>query len=99
MDVALSVFGAAFAALCVWLTVRVVNRRERWAKWTAAMLLVVLSYPVSVGPVSWISAHGWISVKVSAMLHSFYAPLAYLQTHSELIGRWMFWYEQLWVGD
>ncbi len=25
----------AFAAFCVWLAVRLVNRRERWTKWTA----------------------------------------------------------------
>ena len=31
----------AFAAFCVWLTVRIVNRRERWAKWTAAATLLM----------------------------------------------------------
>ncbi len=35
---ALSVSVAAF---CVWLLVRIVNRRERWAMWTAAILTVV----------------------------------------------------------
>ena len=35
----------AFAAFCVWLTVRIVNRRERWAKWTLA---VVVGMPVLV---------------------------------------------------
>jgi hypothetical protein len=31
--------------------VRIVNRRERWAKWTAVGLLVVLiGYPLSSGP-------------------------------------------------
>jgi hypothetical protein len=28
----LAVFCVAFAAFCVWLGVRIVNRRERWAK-------------------------------------------------------------------
>jgi multisubunit Na+/H+ antiporter MnhE subunit len=41
MDLALSIFGVAFAALCVWLTVRIINRRERWAKWTLAAALVM----------------------------------------------------------
>ena len=54
MDVALAVFGVAFAAVCVWLTVRIVNRRERWAKW---MLAVVVGLPVlyvaSFGPACW----------------------------------------------
>lgn len=51
MNVALGIFGVALAAFCVWLTVRVVNRRERWAKWTAAALVLVLvGYPLSAGP-------------------------------------------------
>ena len=36
MTLFLSTLAVAFAALCVWLTVRIVNRRERWAKWTLA---------------------------------------------------------------
>jgi hypothetical protein len=49
--VALSV---AFAAFCVWLTVRIVNRRERWAKWTAAGLIALIVYALSVGPAIWL---------------------------------------------
>jgi hypothetical protein len=29
----------AFSAFCMWLAVRIVNRRERWAIWTLAGLL------------------------------------------------------------
>jgi hypothetical protein len=43
MGIGLSIFGVVFAALCVWLTVRIVNRRERWAKWT---LVVIVGLPV-----------------------------------------------------
>ena len=53
-----SVLGVAFAAFCVWLVVRIVNRRERWAKWTlvaAAVGLLVL-YVASLGPACW-----WLS--------------------------------------
>jgi hypothetical protein len=32
MVLVLSIFGVSFAAFCVWLTVRIVNRKERWAK-------------------------------------------------------------------
>ena len=45
----------ACAALCVWLTVRIVNRRERWAKWTVVGLSLVLAYPLSFGPACWIA--------------------------------------------
>jgi hypothetical protein len=55
MDLALSTFGISFAAFCVWLTVRIANRGERWAKWTLAAVLI-LAYPVSFGPACWISS-------------------------------------------
>jgi hypothetical protein len=55
MAVALAIFGLAFAAFCVWLTVWIVNRRERWAKWTLAAVLVGLPvlYVLSFGPACW----------------------------------------------
>jgi hypothetical protein len=51
MAVVFLAFGVAFVAFCVWLGVRIVNRRERWAKWTLATLtgLPVL-YMLSFGP-------------------------------------------------
>jgi hypothetical protein len=51
MATALSIFGLAFAAFCVWLIVRVVNRRERWAKWTLAVVIgLPVVYLASFGP-------------------------------------------------
>jgi hypothetical protein len=50
MAIAFGIAGVAYAAFCVWLTVRIVNRRERWAKWTLAAVLVSLAmYLASVG--------------------------------------------------
>ena len=44
----------AFAAFCVWLTVRIINRRERWAKWTLAIVVgLPVLYVVSFGPACW----------------------------------------------
>jgi hypothetical protein len=40
MTIVLPALAIAFAAFCVWLAVRVYNRRERWAKWTALGLLI-----------------------------------------------------------
>jgi hypothetical protein len=54
----LPAFGIAGGAFCMWLAVRIVNRRERWAKRTAVALAVVLFYPLSFGPACWIA--GWI---------------------------------------
>jgi hypothetical protein len=51
------VIGAAFAALCIWLTVRIINRRERWAKWTlaAAVIGLPMLYVASFGPACWLT--------------------------------------------
>ncbi len=39
----LQVLGAAFAAFCVWLAVRIVNRRERWAIDLAIYLAIAVA--------------------------------------------------------
>lgn len=53
MTLLLPTLGVAFAAFCVWLTVRIVNRRERWAKWMAVGLSIVV--PFSLYAVAYIS--------------------------------------------
>jgi drug/metabolite transporter superfamily protein YnfA len=53
MAVALSIFGVAFAAFCVWLTVRIINRRERWAKWTVVALTAFAAIALLVQPPTW----------------------------------------------
>ena len=60
MMILLPALGVTFAAFCVWLTVRFVNRRERWAKWTSVGMLASLPliYVLSVGPaVAWNRSH------------------------------------------
>jgi hypothetical protein len=57
MNVLLPVLAVAFAACCVWLAVRIVNRRERWAKWTlAAVAGLPVLYVASIGPACRIAA-------------------------------------------
>jgi|GEM_PF-1100265 len=54
MGIILPSVSAAFAAFCVWLTVRIINRRERWAKWTlAATVGLPVLYVLSFGPACW----------------------------------------------
>ena len=51
MTILLPAIAVAFAASCVWLTMRIVNRRARWANWTLA---AAVSLPVIyVGIVFW----------------------------------------------
>jgi hypothetical protein len=40
MAILLSVLNLASAAFVIWLAVRIVNRRERWAVWTAVVLVM-----------------------------------------------------------
>src|SRR5579872_6401276 len=76
MVILLSALGVAIGAFCVWLIVRIVNRRERWAKWTAVVLIVVfVVYPLSIGPACWLERRGWIPRRVTDCA---YAPLFYL---------------------
>jgi cytochrome bd-type quinol oxidase subunit 2 len=57
MSPVLPIVGVAYAAICVWLTVRIVNRREKWAKQTAAVVAFVpILYVLSFGPVCWATA-------------------------------------------
>ena len=48
-----ALFGVALAAFAVWLGVRIINRRERWAEWIALVLVLV----IGIYPMSW----GWLS--------------------------------------
>ena len=57
MSIVLPAVGIAFAAFCVWLAVRIINRRERWAKWTlAAAIGTPALYVASFGPACWVSS-------------------------------------------
>ncbi len=49
----LTTLAVTFAAFCVWLTVRIVNRKKKpgWRFWTATALVVAsIGYPASYGP-------------------------------------------------
>jgi hypothetical protein len=57
MAIAFLFAALAFSAFCLWLAVRVVNRRERWAKWTlAAIVALPVLYIASFGPACWITS-------------------------------------------
>ena len=60
MAIVLPTFAVAFAAFAIWLTVRIVNRRERWAKRTAAGLVVAVAYLICLHPIMWMCEHGFL---------------------------------------
>ena len=53
--IVVGVLAVAYAAFCIWLMVRIINRRERWAKWTLA---AILGYPVLLS--AWIAIVDWL---------------------------------------
>jgi hypothetical protein len=69
---------AALGVFYFWLIIRVINRRERWAKRTAAALTLValvLGYPASIGPAVWLASRGYISSASWENASQVYAPV------------------------
>jgi hypothetical protein len=58
MTILLPTLAVAYAAFCIWLTVRIVNRRERSVKWTLVARVVgpPVLYVLSFGPACWLAA-------------------------------------------
>jgi hypothetical protein len=91
MALALLTFGVAFAAFCVWLTVRIVNRRERWAK---RMLAIAVCFPVlyalSFGPACWLFSRRWMSIEA---IEFAYSPILWTHAHGPtFIAKVVGWY-------
>jgi len=51
-DVAIGTLGVLFAAFCLWLAVRIINRRERWAIRVAVSCAVVFVIAVGLAALS-----------------------------------------------
>jgi hypothetical protein len=99
MEVALEIFGVAFAACCVWLGVRVYNRRERWAKRTLFVLTIAvpLLYFLSVGPAQWIISRKMLSQDAIAHVTMFYGPTdRFYRAAPQPIKDVIDWYLDLW---
>jgi hypothetical protein len=73
MTIVVPALGMTVAAFAVWLEVRIVNRRERWAKRTAlGFVATLIAYPLSFGPVCW--AHSRM-LAGTAVIEVVYAPI------------------------
>jgi hypothetical protein len=97
MALALLIFGVACAAFCVWLTVRVVNRRERWAKWTLNVMGLPVLYVGSFGPFIWLSDHQLLTDGTSLPVVSrVYVPIIFAGRVSYTFRCAMDWYVSFW---
>ena len=95
MTMLISLRGVALAAFAIWLTVRIVNRRERWAKRTAAALvLLFFVYPLSIGPALRLNhlCGEW------QFVYAIYDPLLWIGHHGpRFVGEFLYGYCGLWV--
>jgi hypothetical protein len=105
MIILLPALAIAFAAFCVWLGVRVYNRRERWAKWTLGVTVLGLPvvYVLSFGPACSLitDCDGSAAVEV---LPAVYYPILWLDRNSRDEGSGRFaascaWYAGLFRTD
>jgi hypothetical protein len=98
MTILFPTLAIAFAAFCVWLTVRIVNRRERWAKWTLAFVIgVPVLYVLSVGPAAWLNTRQLIPEPLNSARRHFYYPIHWLECNGpEPFDRVVTWYAHLW---
>ena len=82
-----------------WLTVRIVNRRERWAKWTlAASLALAAAYPLSIGPLQWLDQRSPLPGWADKPIEIIYTPLSWTIQRSEIASAAVDWYIDLWLG-
>jgi hypothetical protein len=98
MALAILTFGIAFAAFCVWLTVRIVNRRERWAKWAlAAAVGLPALYILSFGPACWITGQ---TNHAARYVSPTYKPICLLLSHiPQRITQAVRWYAAVLAPD
>jgi hypothetical protein len=99
MEMAFRIIVLTLTAICLWLGVRVYNRRERWAKWTlAAVVCLPVLYIGSFGPACW-----WFSPGIGVTGDCVVAPAIYLPIgrvyleadHDGVISHAIAWYGTL----
>jgi len=72
MTILLRVLPVAFAAICMWLAVRIVNRREQWAIRVAVPLAAVVAYPLGLFPACWLVGNKILSARIVGAVYEPY---------------------------
>ena len=91
----LIVAGVAFVATCIWLMVRIINRRERWSKWTLAIVVgVPVLYSAAFGPACWITSRTDCG---AAELAIAYKPITWAMSpdNDSTVSHLMNWYAEV----
>jgi hypothetical protein len=95
MMIILPALAVAFAAVCVWLGVRVYNRRERWAKSMLALCVgLPMLYVASFGPACWWTAPRFYpTIGPARLAPRIYLPLDHIRSRGpKIVGAALNWY-------
>jgi hypothetical protein len=93
----ISAYAMTIVATGAWLGVRIINRRERWAKWMAGLLVgSCVGYPLSVGLFSWLLQRGMLPGWAYVVFDSYYYPFVLFLSTSETGTAFIQWYIKLW---
>ncbi|MBI3863745.1 MAG: hypothetical protein HY290_17800 [Planctomycetia bacterium] len=94
MSILLPALAAACAAFCLWLIVRIVNRRERWAK---RMLTVVVGVPalyvLGFGPTCWLVDRGFLAARPAAV--AYFPILKFIYFSDSSASKSIEWYARI----
>jgi hypothetical protein len=99
MPIIITALAVTFAAFVVWLTIRLINRRERWAR---RLLIGIIAgapvlYVLSLGPTVYITTRQQVSAEINESIATFYAPLVWIAEHGPApIHDALWWYSELW---
>ena len=92
MNIILPTLAVAFAAFCVWLTVRIINWRERWARQTlAGVVSLPVLYVLSMGPAFYLA--DWLGTSSFMVI---YEPLESVGREFDPFWGALMWYLELW---
>ncbi len=83
MAMLLGLTGVSLAAFCVWLAVRIINRRDKSARMLlAATLVALMLYPLSASPAERLAQKLGIHATLDPVARLFYAPLRWSFEHA-----------------
>lgn len=63
-----------------------------------AFAVVLILYPLSIGPYAWLSYHDCTSPEMDHFFESVYSPIIFLCERVEFLENVLIWYIYLWVG-
>jgi hypothetical protein len=64
---------------------------------TITLLLVLVAYPLSIGPLMWLSQHGLVPGWLGPLMAAYVAPAGLVASLFPPFDAFMTWYVRLWI--